>query len=85
MKITNEFWSRESTIVVRHKRKTYIRKESEMNGGFHTISWTSEDGEKLIHYFTSRIGWGDSSGHLNPDQPAPEVEVEFQKLRMENL
>ena len=56
-----------------------------MNGGFHTISWTSEDGGKLIHYFTSRIGWGDSSGHLNPDQPAPEMEVEFQKLRMENL
>lgn len=89
MKIFKDsYWKNVSRDYVEYNKIKYVREEVKMSGDFHTIEWNikipdenkREDGP--FHYFCHDMGWDGDDGLLNKNNPPPELEVEFQKLKL---
>jgi hypothetical protein len=87
MKITGKYYKKESDYIIEYNNDLYVRVECEMIGDFHTIKWTTKetrdrDDGPILYYYNSGQGWSDKTGHLNINEPAPELENEFKKLNI---
>lgn len=60
----------------------YVREENMLDGETlnHNIAWRSRDHEVLYHYYSDSGGWSDKNGYLGFGEPAPKLEIEYQKV-----
>jgi hypothetical protein len=85
MKRISKFKQVEYLDYISYKKKKYIREESIIDYDHHTISWVYEipDENKRtggpLHYYSIDVGWS-KDDKCNKNNPAPKIEIEFQKL-----
>jgi hypothetical protein len=83
----NGYWKNESEYHISQNGINYIREECKMNGNFHTIEWNFEIPDEdhrtggPLHYYSIDKGWSNPvNNRMSLTQPAPELEVEFQRI-----
>ena len=85
MKITGKYYKKESDYCIEFNDEFYVRVECEMIGNFHTIKWTTKENRDkdngiILHYYSNGQGWSDKTGHLNINEPTPDLEIEYKKF-----
>lgn len=76
----------DSLIFFKYNDIEYRREECKMLSNFHTIKWNVVIPDESLretgplHYYSYPMGWSDKTGHLNVEQPPPNLEIEFKKL-----
>jgi hypothetical protein len=90
MKITLKYHKTEYRYFVTYKNENYIREEYKINNDLHVIKWnykiSDEITKGILYYYNNDNGWSDDKGIMNKNNLVPEIEIDFQKQKLnENI